>query len=64
LKFARVTTAPEEVPARSIARLALRASPAPQFHLPGDLLPSSTDLRALGALGAAVARTMAELAAS
>jgi hypothetical protein len=64
LRFERRATMPEDVPLGPAVRLALHASPAPQFHLPGDLLPSAVDLRTLGALGAALARSVAEMAAS
>jgi hypothetical protein len=64
LRFERRATMPEDVPLGPAVRLALHASPAPQFHLPGDLLPSAVDLRTLGALGAALARSVVEMAAS
>ena len=64
LRFERRATIPEDVPVGPVARLALHASPAPQFHLPGDQLPSAVDLKVLGALGAAMARSVAEMAAS
>jgi hypothetical protein len=62
LRFERRGTVPEDVPAGPAVRLALHASPAPQFHLPGDQLPTAVDLRTLGALGAALARSVAEMA--
>ena len=64
LRFERRATVPEDVPVGPAVRLALHASPAPQFHLPGDQLPSAVDLKALGSLGAALARSVAEMAAS
>lgn len=62
LRFERRATVPEDVPAGPAVRLALHASPAPQFHLPGDQLPTAVDLKTLGALGAALARSVAEMA--
>ena len=62
IRFGRRKSAPEEIASTLKTRLALRASPAPQFHLPGDLLPTSTDLPLLGRLGIATARAVIELA--
>jgi hypothetical protein len=61
IRFGRKKTAPDEIATAIKARLALRASPAPQFHLPGDLLPTSSDLPLLGRLSIATARAVIDL---
>jgi hypothetical protein len=61
IRFGRRRSAPDDISSAIKTRLALRASPAPQFHLPGDLLPSSTDLPLLGRLGIAAARAVIDL---
>jgi hypothetical protein len=62
IRFKAKNEAPLEISERIATRVALHASPAPQFHLPADQLPSAVNLVTLSGIGAAVARTVAELA--
>jgi len=60
LRFDRRASAPEMASERAVSRVGIKASPAPLFHLPGDRLPGAVDLRVLGLLGAACAKTVVE----
>jgi hypothetical protein len=62
VRFDRRKSAPDNAPDRVVTRVGIKASPAPQFHLPADRLPGAVDLRALGAVGAACAKAVVEFA--
>jgi hypothetical protein len=64
IRFERRKAAPDNAPDRVVTRVGIKASPAPLFHLPGDRLPGAVDLRALGSIGAACAKTVVEFAQS
>jgi hypothetical protein len=62
VRFERRKSSPDNAPERVVTRVGIKASPAPLFHLPGDRLPGAVDLRALGSIGAACAKTVVEFA--